>query len=368
MSVAIDITGLPAERVVFAPSPLSELGAALHVLSEPGHHPGLHAWATTTTAQLKPDLAGRLAEADFLWRSTRADIMLPTGARPGATLTEELDTLDTMDDERFVQAALEINCSADYYGKGRSPLADPAARERALDRAAARGPRQLDFARHLLTDPPTVRSWIRRLFEDCDQAFFADTWQRVQPQLAADARRKTELLQRHGLADALAAVSPAVTVDHTGPGTRILVDKLSDGRTDANAGSEQGVTLVPTTFGWPHLLVLHAPGWRPVIEYPLTAPEMRPGPRSVQLMERRLEALAHPLRMRLCRHLARAPYTTGELAAALAVSAPEVSRHLKVLRQAGLLRTRRQGRYVQHQMDVPVVARLGSDLLEAILR
>ncbi|MBB1243115.1 winged helix-turn-helix transcriptional regulator [Streptomyces durbertensis] len=368
MSVAIDITGLPAERVVFAPSPLAELGAALHVLSEPAHHPGLHAWATTTTAQLKPDLAGRLAEADFLWRSTRSDIMLPTGARPGATLAEDLDTLDTMDDERFVQAALEINCSADYCGEGPSPLVDPAARERALDRAAARGPRQLEFALHLLTDPPTVRRWIRRLFEDCDQAFFADTWQRVQPQLAADARHKTELLQRHGLADALAAVSPAVTLDQTGARTRVLVDKLSDGRTDANAGAEPGVTLVPTTFGWPHLLVLHAPGWRPVIEYPVAAPEMRPGPHSVAIMERRLEALAHPLRMRLCRHLARAPYTTGELAGALGVSAPEVSRHLKVLRQAGLLSTRRQGRYVQHRMDVPVVARLGSDLLEAILR
>ncbi|GAB3644478.1 DUF5937 family protein [Streptomyces sparsus] len=369
MSVAIDITSLPAERIVFAPSPLAELGAALHALSEPAHHPGLHGWTTSTTAGLKPDLAGRLAEADFLWRSTRSDILSSYQEVPGGTLAEELDSVDRMDDDRYVQAALEINCSSDYSGGGPSPLADAAARQRALERAAARGPRQLEFVQHLLDDPPTVRAWIRRLLEDCDEAFFADTWQRVQAQLAADARHKSELLRHRGLAAALTAVSPAVTLHDDGSRQHIMVDKMATGRTTAvDPAVGAGVTLVPTAFGWPHLLVLHAPGWRPVIEYPIASPELRAGPESVALMERRLEALAHPVRIRLCRHLARAPYTTSELANALGISAPEVSRHLKVLRQAGLLTTRRQGRYVQHQADVPVVARLGSDLLQAVLR
>lgn len=89
MSNVIDITGLPPERIVFSPSPLAELGAALHALSEPGHHPGLHGWVTATNAALKPDLADRLCEADFLWRSSRSDILLPapprgdTGRGPG---------------------------------------------------------------------------------------------------------------------------------------------------------------------------------------------------------------------------------------------------------------------------------------------
>lgn len=33
MSVTIDITGLPPERIVFEPSPLAELGVALHALA-----------------------------------------------------------------------------------------------------------------------------------------------------------------------------------------------------------------------------------------------------------------------------------------------------------------------------------------------
>ncbi|MFJ2743496.1 DUF5937 family protein [Streptomyces sp. NPDC087440] len=372
MSVSVDITGLPPERIDFAISPLGELGMALHALSEPGHHPGLHGWATATSSALKPDLADRLTEADFLWRTTFSDVFLPfaglkdPSAAPGATLAEDLDLLDRLDDEEFVSAALEFTCSSMYAEGGPSPLVDTGLRTRALDLAAARGPKQLDFTDRLLNDPGAVRLWLRRLFEDCDEAFFADTWRRVRVQLASDARHKHDLLQRRGLAEALHAVSPALTLDEDG--RRIRADKLAEGHTtavDPEVGA--GLTAVPSTFGWPHLLVLHAPGWRPVIHYPVSAVEL-PSPASVPLLQQRLEALAHPMRMRLCRFLARTPYTTGELADVLGITAPEVSRHLGVLKKAGLLTTRRRGRYVLHHLDNTVVARLGSDFLEGVLR
>ncbi|MEU9744600.1 DUF5937 family protein [Streptomyces niveus] len=363
MSVTIDITGLPHERIVFGPSPLAELGAALHALSEPGHHARLHGWVTSTSAGLKPELADRLHEADFLWRSTRADILLP--ARPRETLAEELDDLDTMPDEQYVAAALEISCASQYDTGVPSPLVDAGTRGRVLELAAARGPRQSAFIRRMLADPPAVRAWIRRLLEDCDEAFFADTWRRVRVQLAADARHKTELLRRKGLAEAVAAVSSAVCLQETGPVTAVVVDKLSSGRTSA-AGS--GLTFLPTAFGWPHLLALHAPGWQPVVQYPVGSPEPSGGAPSVEEVTLRLEAIAHPMRMRLCRSLARGSYTTGELADTYGISAPEVSRHLSVMRKAGLLSTRRRGRYVLHQLDVTIVARLGSDFLEGVLR
>lgn len=150
-------------------------------------------------------------------------------------------------------------------------------RTRALDLAAARGPQQAEFAQQLLNDPASVRRWIRRLFEDCEQAFFADTWRRVQVQLVADARHKTELLRRKGLDEAVGAVSPALSLNEGG--TRIVVDKLTEGRTNAaDPAVGAGLTLIPTTFGWPHLMVLHAQGWRPVIHYPVHRPEL-PSPR-----------------------------------------------------------------------------------------
>ncbi|UQX01688.1 DUF5937 family protein [Streptomyces sp. RerS4] len=376
MSVTIDIAGLPAERIGFAPSPLAELCMALHALSQPTHHPELHSWTTATRASLDPCLADRLLEADFMWRSSFSDVFMPfagvpggTG-RPAATLAEELDVLDRLDDERFVMAALE-HCRLALYneGGGPSPLTDAGARAKALETAAARGPSPLRFSLRLLDDPGSVRVWLRRLLEDCDEAFFAETWRRVEPLQTADARHKTEVLRRKGLSAALKEVSSALSVDEAH--TTITADKMVNGQTsatDPRVGA--GLVFVPTSFGRPHLLVLHAPGWRPVVQYPLRSPEpaSAPGSGSVELMQRRMEALAHPMRMMLCRSLARAPYTTSELATVLGISAPEVSRHLAVLKKAGLLHTRRQGRYAQHQLDLSVVARIGTDFIEGILR
>lgn len=98
------------------------------------------------------------------------------------------------------------------------------------------------------------------------------------------------------------------------------------------------------------------------------SPEPSGGAPSVETVKLRLEAVAHPMRMRMCRSLARGWYTTGELADTYGITAPEVSRHLAVMRKSGLLTTRRRGRYVLHQLDVTLVARLGSDFLEGVLR
>lgn len=368
--MSVDIAGLRPERVAVVPSPLAELGMALHALSEPGHHPGLQGWVTSVTAGLDPHLADRMCEADFLWRTTFSDLFLacagvpggPTPPLPGATLAEELDLLDKLTDEQFVDAALEFTCAPPYATPGPAVLADAELRRRSLELAAARGPQQLRFTKRLLEDPPRIRAWLRQFLEDCDEAFFADVWARVRHQLAADARHKTDLLRHKGLTDALAAVSAAVTVDEAGG--RLVIDKLRQGHTVIR---DQSLLLIPTSLGWPHLMVLHRYGWQPLLHYPVSSPELS-APPAVDQLVLRMTALSHPVRMQLCRNLARSTYTTSELVQIHGMTAPEISRHLGVLKKAGLIITRRRGRYVLHQLDVPAVARLGSDFLEALLR
>ena len=54
-------------------------------------------------------------------------------------------------------------------------------------------------------------------------------------------------------------------------------------------------------------------------------------------------ALADPTRRRLLELLAAGERSAGELAAEFDVSRPAVSRHLRVLREAGLVRARGEG-------------------------
>ncbi|MHA6761044.1 DUF5937 family protein [Streptacidiphilus sp. PAMC 29251] len=363
MSLTVDITGVPPERMLFAASPLAELTAMLHVLAAPPHHPATVAWAARVRADLRPELAERLAEAEFLWRSSRADFLLP--GRPAPTLAGELDQLDQLDDKTYVSAALVTTCGSDrVLFNTPSPLVDADSHGRAMELAQARGPQQAAFAERLLADPPLVRARVRETLEACGPAFFDRAWQQIKPQLAADLRLKTDLLARHGLAGTLASVSPSLSLDEDRQ--RIVMDKLQDNSTTA-AGD--GVTFIPSVFGHPHLVCVHAPGWRPVLQYPITGRSTEtPGPVPLDQIQQRLDALAHPTRIRLVRTLARGPHTTGELASAWELSAPEVSRHLAVLRKAGLLTTHRRGRYVHYELDAATAASLGTDLLDALLR
>lgn len=79
------------------------------------------------------------------------------------------------------------------------------------------------------------------------------------------------------------------------------------------------------------------------------------------------EALADPTRRRVLSTLARQPRTAGALAAAESTSRPAVSRHLRVLRVAGLVRVTPAGRERRYELDpaglAPVTAFL--DTLQA---
>ncbi|WP_436318779.1 DUF5937 family protein [Streptomyces griseofuscus] len=80
-------------------------------------------------------------------------------------------------------------------------------------------------------------------------------------------RLKNELLKRQGIGAALASVSGAVTL--APGGDRTIVDELQDSATSAHG---TGVTFLPSLFGRPHPVAVHARGWRPVVQYPVAKP------------------------------------------------------------------------------------------------
>ena len=64
-----------------------------------------------------------------------------------------------------------------------------------------------------------------------------------------------------------------------------------------------------------------------------------------------LAALADPTRREIVALLARRELAAGELAARFPVSRPAISRHLRVLREAGLVRDRADGRSRLYSLD-----------------
>lgn len=67
--------------------------------------------------------------------------------------------------------------------------------------------------------------------------------------------------------------------------------------------------------------------------------------------EMALAALADPTRRRVLEQLRRGPRPVGDIAARLPVSRPAVSQHLKVLKEAGLVREERRGTQHIYEID-----------------
>lgn len=78
-------------------------------------------------------------------------------------------------------------------------------------------------------------------------------------------------------------------------------------------------------------------------------------------------ALADPKRLLILYTLEGGSQNVGELASKIGISQPAASRHLKVLREQGLVRAARQGTSVEyHLADRRLIEAL--DLLRAVLR
>jgi DNA-binding transcriptional ArsR family regulator len=85
------------------------------------------------------------------------------------------------------------------------------------------------------------------------------------------------------------------------------------------------------------------------------------GDESAELVARRLSSLAEPTRIKLVLELrARGSAAVHELAEAVGSSLPNVSKHLQVLYQAGIVARRREGTYVRYRIAGDAVGALAA--------
>jgi len=80
-------------------------------------------------------------------------------------------------------------------------------------------------------------------------------------------------------------------------------------------------------------------------------------------MDATIRALADPTRREILRMLRDRDLAAGEIAARFEMTAPTVSHHLSVLRDAGLVQAERDGRNVVYSIDTTVVHEFLGEML-----
>jgi hypothetical protein len=207
---------------------------------------------------------------------------------------------------------------------------------------------------------PMVARWLERPAEEL--ARLADTveaywdralepvWPRIRTFLQADVAHRARRLAENGPEALLTDLHPGVTWH----GNRLDSESVHEATIELGGG---GLLLMPSAFTWARPSTIDQPGWQPTLVYPARgiATLWDEGESAPDALARLLGATRAEIILRLD-----APLSTTELAARLSLSPATASHHLTVLRDAGLLTARRDGRAVLY-VRTPVADSLVGD-------
>ena len=72
-------------------------------------------------------------------------------------------------------------------------------------------------------------------------------------------------------------------------------------------------------------------------------------------LQQTLKALSDPIRREILNLLKKGRMAAGEISAHFSVSAPAISRHLSVLKEADLIRDTREGKFIFYEINTSVL-------------
>ncbi len=294
-------------RTRFAISPLMELTGAHQTLVDPSRRSIHLPWTRAARERLR-GVDTPMLDAIIPARGYTPDFIQPPPDDPLTDVAAELDRVREVDG-RVVRAEIGWRFEDAAVPSVLVPL--------------------LERPRHGLA---VLAAEMRRFWD----AALAPVWDRVRAVLEDDIAHRASALTSGGPIEVFGDLHPDVRWDEEG----IALTNAHEARVDLGG---RGLQLVPSVFVWPTATAMVDPPWQPALIYP---------PRGVGLLwepaERRDDDLAELLGARRAALLAALDHeaSTTALARRLQASPGGVSEHLGVLRRAGLLRARRQGRVV----------------------
>jgi DNA-binding transcriptional ArsR family regulator len=344
------------QRVDVTYSPLLETVLSLHVLASPRHHALQHGWVRSMrglSAPVKRELAA------FSWAFRH---YLPDFGYVDAD--SSFDTFDAELERRLAGSPATIAFAFlrplyDHGGRHRRGLlVDEGVRRHALQRAKALGG-DARVAALLFDDPRSLARRFGSLLRAYWDEAFAAEWKRLEPQLAATVSDAGRRLAGGDAYRLLADLAPRVRVDRAAE--EVALDYEHDHTIEIT--DERPLTLVPSAYTWPHVHVNCDEPWPLAIVYPAPFVVQESAPRIPDAdLLRLLRALGDDTRLRALRLIAERPRSTQELAPLVGISEAGLSKHLRLLASAGILRSQREGYYVLYELDESRLGTLGENV------
>lgn len=332
----------------FALSPLTEAVASLHVLLYPKVHALQHPWVRSMR-RLSVALKRELAALSFLYEDAFPDCLAP----------QVHDRTETMDEALARVQALKVDECAHEFGRplyfyreadagGPERLADGVLRRQIVEYAWRVGGEDAAVtARLAWDDPAALRDRLVAAVERYWDEAFGEEWARLEP-LLEDAVEEGRATVEHAGPIALFGGLGEIVVDIA---ARSLT-RRSPHEHEVRPTRERRLLCVPSAYVWPHSRVNCDEPWPLIVMYPapFVVREAARQPVPPELV-RTLRAVGDTTRLRVLRLISDRPRSTEELAPLVALSEPALSRQLRLLVDARLVRARRQGYYVLYELE-----------------
>jgi len=301
--------------------PLTELALSLHVVADPRSRPELAPFVRRMRRRLPANVSRELGQLAFLLGPPApAPFAFPVG-KP-LPVPEALAGISPNDE------ALQWTLAMHAEERVPSPLRRPAS------------PAVLA---ELAREPEAVAERFLRLFGDYWMHAFSHEWPDVEARLALARADAGSRLAAGGLGSLLKASTRRARLANGG----ITVVPTIPAEIEVDVQEDRRMPIAISLYSSPWVITRISPAAGLVL--PAPSRDRQVTPPSLELVQE-LDAIADPTRLTLLRLVAAKPRSTRELAQLLELSEAAVSKHLRRLADADLVRGEREGYYVLYRL------------------
>ena len=345
VTIEIRLGASPEAAVTFNLSPLLEAVCALEAIVNPRAHPLQLHWVLETRKRLPRSLVSEIRNLGFAYRDWQLGFFTPRLREGLPAFDEELADIERLPMKTFVE-----ECARAFtpWEAERDPTWDEVMRDDAtqamlLRHAERLDPRYVEACKELIGNPDRLRTRLVSLLGHFWERVFAGEWERIRPALLADVERRSQRLRETGVWTVLHEVAPDARIV---PDRHLLIFHRLPEHVVVDLTQARPLLLVPSMFTRIKTRVECDPPWQPCLVYAYEGPLLRPPAVPPVPLQRMLSALAHEARLQILKLCKEGPKSTQELARALSLSEAAISRHIKILHDAGLVEARRDSYYV----------------------
>lgn len=355
-------------RARFMYSPFIETVLSLQVLYDPHHHGALLPWVIRFKEKISPEayrdiryfgdnirewlfLIDLVLDLPELERLSFADVTGHIAAMPAPTFVFRLLS------EQIPMADIE------------AALADPAAGAGAvLDRLGVTNPRRREEMAHLFETPAKVQRDLCEFLVSYWNQYFEEEYHWVELLLVKGVKEEAKRLDEESLPRFLTRLSGGLIsrdkkLRRSAP-DHVMVENV-DGPVEVALTDLKEIVLFPSLFVSPQnifelasdrlILSYSVPPGVYLRQDTLVPPEQ---------LSRLLKTLADETRLKIMKLMMQDRQCTQGLAVELNLAEPTISRHLKLLREADLISSFKEGNYIYYNLRLERIAELHMKILD----